>query len=69
MGLTVCEDLWVEDDLQRERLAGPDPIAALVDAQPDLMINLAASFDPAKPALRRRLAHEAARRLDCPVVT
>ena len=69
LGLTVCEDLWVEDDLQRERLAGPDPIAALVDEQPDLMINLAASpFDPAKPALRRRLAREAARRLDCPVV-
>ena len=69
LGLTICEDLWVEDALQRERLAGPDPIAALVEAKPDLMINLAASpFDPAKPALRRRLAREAARRLGCPVV-
>ena len=69
LGLTICEDLWVEDALQRERLAGPDPVAALVEAKPDLMINLAASpFDPAKPALRRRLAREAARRLGCPVV-
>ena len=69
LGLTICEDLWVEDALQRERLAGPDPVAALVAAQPDLMINLAASpFDPGKPALRRHLAREAARRLECPVV-
>ena len=48
LGLTICEDLWVEDDLQRERLAGPDPIAALAEEKPDLMINLAAS-----PARRR----------------
>ena len=52
LGLTVCEDLWVEDELQRERLVGPDPIAALVAARPDLLINLAASpFEPGKPAL------------------
>ena len=69
LGLTICEDLWVEDDLQRERLAGPDPIAALAEEKPDLMINLAASpFDPSKPKLRRRLAGEAATRLGCPVV-
>ena len=69
LGLTICEDLWVEDELQRVRLAGPDPIAALAQAKPDLMINLAASpFDPSKPTLRRRLAGEAALRLGCPVV-
>ena len=68
LGLTVCEDLWVEDELQRERLVGPDPIANLIDDQPDLLINLAASpFDPGKPALRRQLAGQAARRLNCPV--
>ena len=69
LGLTICEDLWVEDALQRERLAGPDPIANLIDDQPDLLINLAASpFDPSKPDLRRQLAGQAARRLQCPVV-
>ena len=69
LGLTICEDLWVEDALQRERLEGPDPIANLIDDQPDLLINLAASpFDPTKPALRRQLAGQAARRLQCPVV-
>ena len=69
LGLTVCEDLWVEDALQRERLAGPDPIAALVEAKPDVLINLAASpCEIGKPGLRRRLATQAARRLNCPVV-
>jgi NAD+ synthetase len=69
LGLTICEDLWVEDALQRERLAGPDPIANLIEDHPDLLINLAASpFDPSKPALRRQLAGQAARRLQCPVV-
>ncbi|MEB3253736.1 MAG: NAD+ synthase [Synechococcus sp.] len=69
LGLTVCEDLWVEDALQRERLAGPDPIAALMEAKPDVLINLAASpYEIAKPGLRRQLATQAAQRLQCPVV-
>ena len=69
LGLTICEDLWVDADLQRARLSGPDPIAALKAKQPDLLINLAASpFDASKAHLRRQLAARAARRLDCPVV-
>ena len=69
LGLTICEDLWVDDGLQRERLAGPDPIDQLMPEQPDLVINLAASpFDAAKPALRRQLAAAAARRLNCPLI-
>ena len=69
LGLTICEDLWVDDALQRERLAGPDPIDQLIPEQPDLVINLAASpFDADKPALRRQLAAAAARRLNCPLI-
>ena len=26
LGLTICEDLWVDSELQRERLTGPDPL-------------------------------------------
>ena len=44
LGLTICEDLWVDDDRQRERLAGPDPLDQLIPEQPDLVINLAASL-------------------------
>ena len=69
LGLTICEDLWVDDSLQRERLAGPDPIEQLIPEQPDVVINLAASpFDADKPLLRQKLVATAARRLNCPVV-
>ena len=69
LGLTICEDLWVDPALQGGRLAGPDPVAALATERLDLMINLAASpFSAEKPALRDALAAQAAQRLGCPVV-
>ena len=69
IGLTICEDLWVDPELQGGRLAGPDPVDALVAEKPDLMINLAASpFSANKPVLRERLVAQAAQRLGCPVV-
>jgi NAD+ synthase (glutamine-hydrolysing) len=69
LGLTICEDLWVEEELQGQRLVGPDPIAALQPLQPDLLLNLSASpFSQAKTSLRRQLASRAAGRLGCPVV-
>ena len=68
IGLTICEDLWVEESLQGHRLSGVDPIAALMPLQPDLLLNLSASpFVQGKAALRRRLAQAAAARLHCPV--
>ncbi len=69
LGLTICEDLWVEEELQGQRLVGPDPIAALAPLRPDLLLNLSASpFSLTKPDLRRQLAQRAARRLGCAVV-
>ena len=69
LGLTICEDLWVEEELQGHRLAGADPIADLQAQRLDLLLNLSASpFGLAKAALRRRLAARAATRLGVPVV-
>jgi NAD+ synthetase len=69
LGLTICEDLWVEEELQGHRLAGPDPIAALRPHQIDVLLNLSASpFGQAKAALRHRLAACAIEKLQCPVV-
>ena len=69
LGLTICEDLWVDDDLLEVRLAGPDPIAALQPLRPDLVLNLSASpFGRGKLALRQQLAQRAAERLGCPLV-
>ncbi|MBM5808675.1 MAG: NAD+ synthase, partial [Cyanobacteria bacterium M_surface_9_m1_291] len=69
LGLTICEDLWVEEELQGHRLAGADPVADLLSSHVDLLLNLSASpFGQAKVALRQSLAARAASRLGCPVV-
>jgi NAD+ synthase (glutamine-hydrolysing) len=69
LGLTICEDLWVEEDLQGHRLAGADPIAELLPHRVDVLLNLSASpFGQGKAALRRRLAARAAARLSVPVL-
>ena len=69
LGLTLCEDLWVEEELHGHRLAGGDPVGDLQALQPDLLLNLSASpFIQGKAQLRRELAAAAARRLHCPVV-
>ena len=69
LGLTICEDLWVDAELAGQRLAGPDPIAALQSQGVDLLLNLSASpFGLGKLALRRQLAARAAAQLDAAVV-
>ncbi len=69
LGLTICEDLWVEEELLGQRLVGPDPVAALQAAGIDLLVNHSASpFGQGKLALRQDLAARAAQRLNCPVV-
>ena len=69
LGLTICEDLWVEQEVQERRLVGPDPIAALMPERIDVLINCSASpFSRGKSTLRRELAARAAERLQCPVV-
>jgi len=68
-GLTICEDLWVEEELQGHRLAGPDPVAELQEQRIDALLNLSASpFGQGKVALRHRLAARAAVRLAAPVL-
>ena len=69
LGLTLCEDLWVDPTLHGQRLKGPDPIAALTTKACDLLLNLSASpFGRDKTAVRHQLAQQAANRLQCPVV-
>ena len=69
IGLTICEDLWVEEELHSQRLLGGDPVGDLAALQPDLLINLSASpFGQGKAQLRRELARSAAQRLGAPVL-
>ena len=69
LGITICEDLWVDQELHGHRLVGPDPVADLIPARIDALINCSASpYGRRKATLRRQLAARAAQRLDCPVV-
>ena len=69
LGITICEDLWVEEELHGHRLVGPDPVADLIPMRIDALINCSASpFGRRKAGLRRQLAARAAQRLQCPVV-
>ncbi len=68
-GITICEDLWVEEKLQKQRLLGPDPIEDLLPKKIDILLNLSASpFSSSKERLRHQLAAKAAHRLACPVI-
>ncbi len=69
IGITICEDIWVEQNLQNEKILGKDPIRSLEKEKLDLLINLSASpFIESKSLLRQQIAAKAALRLSCPVV-
>ncbi len=69
IGITICEDIWVEEKLQNEKILGKDPIQSLEKEKLDLLINLSASpFIQSKSSLRQRIAAKAAIRLSCPVI-
>tara|TARA_B100000131_G_scaffold317510_1_gene359658 strand:+ start:36 stop:1736 length:1701 start_codon:yes stop_codon:yes gene_type:complete len=69
IGLTICEDLWVEEEIQDKRVEGTDPITQLETVNVDFLLNLSASpFAHQKYSLRHNIAAKAAKRLKCPVV-
>ncbi len=69
IGITICEDIWVEQKLQNEKILGKDPLISLEKEKLDLLINLSASpFIESKSLLRQRIAEKAAIRLSCPVI-
>ena len=69
LGLTICEDLWVDSDISGQPARSCDPIAELQPLQPQLLINLSASpYAQGKPQRRWQLAADAAEQLGCPVI-
>lgn len=69
LGLTICEDLWVEETLRSRWPEAVDPIADLAPLGLDLLLNLSASpFGRGKGEVRQGLAARAAARLGVPVV-
>jgi NAD+ synthetase len=68
IGLTVCEDIWSEHDLQRPSYDRA-PMDELAAKGIDLLLNLSASpFHLGKPALRRAMVSRIAQRAGVPVV-
>lgn len=68
IGVTVCEDIWTEDYLQRP-LYDRDPAGELKTAGIDLLLNLSASpFHLGKPMVRRALIADVAREHGVPVI-
>lgn len=68
IGLTICEDIWTEDYLQRP-FYDRDPVDELAAKGIDILFNLSASpFHLGKPALRRAMIGGIAHRVKVPVV-
>tara|TARA_Y100001968_G_scaffold328847_1_gene376840 strand:+ start:2212 stop:3906 length:1695 start_codon:yes stop_codon:yes gene_type:complete len=69
LGVTICEDLWVEEELQGQRIKGPDPLESLQKTQIDLLLNLSASpFSISKEFVRHKIAQKACERLSCSMI-
>ncbi|QTN34061.1 NAD+ synthase [Akkermansiaceae bacterium] len=68
IGVTICEDIWTEDYLQRP-FYDRDPVEELTARGVDLLINLSASpFHLGKPENRRKMLGDVAREAAVPVV-
>ncbi len=69
IGLTVCEDLWNDEDFWGKRSYLINPIAELADCDIDLSINLSASpFSVGKQHVREAMLKHAAIKYDRPVL-
>lgn len=69
LGLTICEDIWNDEEFLGKRLYPANPIAELAAAGATLIINLSASpYTVAKPSFRQALLTHTVQRYGCPVV-
>jgi len=69
LGVSICEDIWNDGDFWPQPLYREDPIAKLVSAGADLLINIAASpFTLEKRRLRPRMLASVARHWQRPLV-
>ena len=69
LGITICEDLWVEETIQGQRIIGPNPIEKIASEQLDILINLSASpFSHSKKTIRHQLGQDAISKTNCPLI-
>jgi NAD+ synthase (glutamine-hydrolysing) len=69
LGLTICEDLWNDEEFWGRRAYAANPVVELVDQGVDLIINLSASpFCVGKQTLREAMLRHTAQRFSVPIV-
>ncbi|MDX2100062.1 MAG: nitrilase-related carbon-nitrogen hydrolase, partial [Leptolyngbyaceae cyanobacterium bins.59] len=69
IGVTICEDLWNDEDFWGKRRYATNPISDLASLEVDVMINLSASpYTVAKQYLREAMLRHAAVRYNRPIV-
>ena len=69
VGVTICEDIWNDEDLWPERRYRIDPVRELAKKGMDLLINLSASpWNIGKEKVRYQLLAEVAKREKIPVI-
>jgi NAD+ synthetase len=69
LGISICEDIWNDPEFWPKRLYDRDPVAELVSAGADLLVNISASpFTLSKRLLRPEMLQAAARHYGKPLV-
>lgn len=69
IGITICEDIWRDDDCFDRKRYHKNPIDALAEASLDLLINLSASpWHVDKEQSRQNLIQKISQHLACPVL-
>ncbi|MGK7953463.1 MAG: NAD+ synthase [Xenococcaceae cyanobacterium] len=69
IGVTICEDLWNDEQFWGKRSYEINPIADLAELKVDVVINLSASpYSVSKQKLREKMLHHAATRYQIPVL-
>ncbi len=69
IGCVICEDIWQHAGYVTDVRYARDPIDALVEHKPDLLVNLTASpYQYQKPHIRVKVCRKAAQTLKCPVM-
>ncbi|HEY9643924.1 MAG TPA: NAD+ synthase, partial [Coleofasciculaceae cyanobacterium] len=69
IGVTICEDLWNDEEFWGKRNYRINPIAELATQDVDLIINLSASpYTVGKQKLREAMLHHASRRYQQPIL-
>lgn len=69
IGVTICEDLWNDEQFWGQRRYRVNPVADVVQANVDLIVNLSASpYSVGKPRLRQQLLAHTVERHGCPMI-